>query len=270
MRIFAQPVKLAGALLAPLLMVVAGCMTDPMAGPRSGELPADVPVEIPVSSAAPAVPVAPASSDDEPSAEYALRVGDNLDVKFFYDPQLNENVVIRPDGRISLQLIGDVVAAGRTPTELTEALRERYDAVLREPEVAVIVRQFARGKVYVGGEVAKPGIIELDGTLSALQAIMQSGGFTTGAEERSVVLLRNRGSNEPATFQTVNLHDQLERIRYTDVMLEPSDVLYIPQKQIAQAAEFFEEYVNKIVPIYRNMGLNFFFDLNKSEIPTVQ
>jgi protein involved in polysaccharide export with SLBB domain len=247
---FALGRVLVGA-LASMLLFAGGCTTrSAMDGPRTGTL----------DSALVEAAMAP-----ESFGSYPLRVGDSLDVKFFYDPQLNEHVVVRPDGRISLQLIGEVDAVGMTPDELRQDLVARYDGFLRDPEVAVIVREFTRGKIYVGGQVARPGEIELVGTMSALQAVMLAGGFNHGAEERSVVILRNRGGSEPAKFFAINLREQLDRVRYTDVQLEPSDILYVPQTQVAQVAEFFKEYVNEIIPIYRNMGLNFFYELNKKD-----
>ena len=208
----------------------------------------------------------PARTSPE-QGEYELRIGDVLDVKFFDSPSLNENVIVRPDGRISLQLIGDVDALGHTPESLRQHLVERYMGILRSPQIAVIVRQFTRGKVYVGGEVTKPGEISLAGTLTALQAVLMSGGFTHGAEERSVVILRNR-EGEPTRFMTVNLREQLDRVRYTDVTLEPSDIVYVPQTHIAQVAEFFDQYINRIIPIYRNLGFSFTYDITAEDFPS--
>jgi len=251
--VFNRSVGVVAVLISMISLALGGCtLNDPMAGPRSGELQLDA-------------QQFSMMQGPQPGRSYPLRVGDVLDVKFFYDPQLNESVVVRPDGRISLQLVGEIEAAGLTPKELRDDLVTRYDEVLRDPELAVIVREFTTGKVYVGGEVGRPGEIELIGNMSALQAIMLAGGFNHGAEERSVVVLRNRGGNESVKFQTIDLRAQLDRESQTDIYLEPSDILYVPQTQIAQAAEFFDEYFNKIVPIYRNMGLSFFYELNKDD-----
>jgi protein involved in polysaccharide export with SLBB domain len=74
--------------------------------------------------------------------EYRIQIGDQLDIKFFYNPTLNEQVTVRPDGRFSLQLIQEVVAAGLTPAALTRELTDRYALNLKQPEVTVIVRSF--------------------------------------------------------------------------------------------------------------------------------
>ena len=93
---------------------------------------------------------------------YQLQPGDVLDIKFYYASDLNEHVKIRPDGKISLQLIGELDVASLTPQDLDSLLRERYARILVNPEVAVIVREFAGQKAYVGGEVNSPGVIAFD------------------------------------------------------------------------------------------------------------
>jgi protein involved in polysaccharide export with SLBB domain len=87
----------------------------------------------------------------ETSNEYLFELGDVIEIKFFYNPELNERVTIRPDGKISLQLIDEVEAVGLTPSELDKNLTEKYSEVLNNPEVAVIVKEFTRQKVFVGG-----------------------------------------------------------------------------------------------------------------------
>src|SRR4030043_1057184 len=112
-----------------------------------------------------------------PEREYKIQLGDQLDVKFYYNPELNEQVIVRPDGRISLQLIHEVSAAGLTPDELNQLLTRRYAAQRNKPELTVIVRAFGGQKVYVDGEVAKPGMLPLVGTMNVLQAISHAGGM---------------------------------------------------------------------------------------------
>ena len=95
--------------------------------------------------------------------EYQIQIGDALDIKFFYHPELNESVMVRPDGRISLQLVHEVQASGLTPEQLRQNLRKKYEPQISQPEIAVIVRSFTAQKVYVDGEVAKPGLVPLTG-----------------------------------------------------------------------------------------------------------
>jgi len=112
-----------------------------------------------------------------PVEEYRIQAGDQLDIKFFYNKDLNEQVTVRPDGRISLQLVKTVVAAGLTPEQLTVNLKKAYSVHLKDPEIAVIVRSFSSQRIYVDGEVGKPGMLPLTGPTTVRQAISQAGGF---------------------------------------------------------------------------------------------
>ncbi|MGH7233508.1 MAG: polysaccharide biosynthesis/export family protein, partial [Nitrospiraceae bacterium] len=114
--------------------------------------------------------VGPALSD-----EYIIQPGDMLEIKFFYNSEMNDFMTVRPDGRISLELIGEVMAAGHAPTDLRNLLREKYGKELKNPEVTVIVRSFG-SRVYVDGEVKKPGEFELLRPLTVMQAISRAEG----------------------------------------------------------------------------------------------
>ena len=110
--------------------------------------------------------------------EYRIQAGDQLDIKFFYNRDLNEQVTVRPDGLISLQLVKPTAAAGLTPEQLTDRLKKEYGAQLKDPDIVVIVRSFAAQRVFVDGEVARPGLVPLTGPTTVLQAISQAGGIS--------------------------------------------------------------------------------------------
>jgi hypothetical protein len=96
-------------------------------------------------------PLPVAAGPVAPSPEYRLQAGDVLEIKHFYTPELNETLSIRPDGRISLPIAGEVEAAGQTPAGLRDVLSERYARTLRDREVAVVVKEFAgRGSTSAG------------------------------------------------------------------------------------------------------------------------
>src|SRR5512137_2478425 len=106
---------------------------------------------------------------------YLISVGDTLDIKFAYNPELNELAVpVRPDGRISLQLANDVPAANLTPDQLRKSLAEKYASELKKPEIAVIVRTFTSHRVFVDGEVVYPGMVEIKGPTTLMQVLSQS------------------------------------------------------------------------------------------------
>lgn len=183
--------------------------------------------------------------------EYILQIEDLLDIKFFFNSELNEEKIpIRPDGRISLQLVGEVMAAGRTPAELATVLRKLYERELKKPEVAVIVRSFAQHRVYVDGEVEKPAEVELRGPLTALQAIASAGGLKESGQLDDVLVLRLGSDNRAIVFH-INLKKVLdgEDDGNQDVKLAPYDIVYVPRSRIADVNRFVHLYMRKNIPI---------------------
>src|SRR5437016_5449735 len=125
----------------------------------------------------------------EPGPAYRIQLGDELDVKFLYQPDMNEHVPVRPDGRISLPAAGEIAVVGMTPSDLERLVVERTSAHLRDPEVSVIVTKLGEQRVYIGGEVARPGYVALAADMTPLQAVLQCGGFKKSAKLESVLLL---------------------------------------------------------------------------------
>ena len=197
----------------------------------------------------------------EANREYTIQLGDILDIKLFYNPELNELVKVRPDGKISLQLIQEVKAAGLTPSELNKILVEKYSGTIRQPEITVIVKDFANQKVYVGGEVLIPGVIPISGKLTCLQAIFQAGGFKHTAKLKSVVVLRNQGSDKPQ-FITLDLKGDLKTAdSKSDILLEPYDIVFVPKTLITEMNEFVDQYIEKLIPISKSVGFSYFYNL---------
>jgi protein involved in polysaccharide export with SLBB domain len=211
---------------------------------------------IDVAGQQPAAPLTASIAISAPS--YRLTAGDVMDVKFAYNPELNETVTVRPDGRISLQMIGDVQAQTLTPLELAANIDEKYSKVLRHPAVSVIVREFAGQKAYVGGEVVAPGTVELRGGLTSLQAILKTGGLKSSAKLDSVILIRYAGEQQ-AEARKLNLKRVLEG-RETDPMLSPYDVVFVPRSAIAKVGLFVQQYVDSLIP----GNLMFPYNLNTS------
>lgn len=193
--------------------------------------------------------------------DYYLQPGDQLDAKFYYTPNLNENLIIRPDGKISLQLIGEIEAAGLTPVELEKRLIEKYSDILAKPEVTVIIRKFASSKAYIGGEVAIPGVVTLDNNITVLQAIIQAGGFKNSSEKQSVMILRKTASENPLLIK-LDITKHLENPGLESMLLEPYDIVYVPKTVIARMDQFVEEYMERLLPFSMNIGLGFNYNLN--------
>lgn len=183
------------------------------------------------------------------SKEFVLTPGDVLTIKFYNNPDLTEDVVVRPDGLISLQLIGDVEAAGRTPGDVAAELKRRYTGELSNPRVTVIVRTLAGRKVYVGGEVSKPGVVTLNGPETVAQAIQEAGGMLKTAHEKEVILIRQQPGGRPKGYAI-----DMRPVLYgdhpdNDVPLRPYDIVFVPRSKIANADLFVEQYIRELLPI---------------------
>jgi polysaccharide export outer membrane protein len=178
---------------------------------------------------------------------YRIRVGDELDVRFYKTPELNvEKVPVRSDGKISLDLIGDVQAAGLEPDQLSEHLRHDYGKELEDPRIAVIVRDFG-GQVFVGGEVGKPAAVKYAEGMTALQAINAAGGFNDKSSFDNVILMRRTSDNYEG--YRLYLKQALSGDDYTqDVALQPNDVVFVPKSRIANVNLAVEQYISKNLP----------------------
>ena len=190
---------------------------------------------------------------------YTLQAYDVLDIKFPYEPQLNECVTVRPDGKISLQIVDEIEAAGLTPEQLDNILTEKYSRVLSEPEITVIVREFAGQKVYVGGEVTTPGIVNLKGRMSALEAIFSAGGFCETAEPKSVIVI-SRSPENTRSIRKVNVQTVLAGAPpKEELLLRPFDVVYVPKTAIAEANKYVDQHIRKMIPINLSAGFSYTF-----------
>lgn len=188
-----------------------------------------------------AAPVVPA-----PVTEYAIGAGDELLVNSFYHPELKQPVTVQTDGRVSLLLVGSVMAAGKTPQQLAEQLTRGYSKFLENADVTVTVNTSAGLAVYVGGEVANPSVVPIRGQLSLLQSITAAGGFRSTANKEQVLILRQSNDGRFRTFQadaTRVLSNEAP-----EIYLRQHDVVYVPQTAIAKVDQFVDQYINQIIP----------------------
>jgi protein involved in polysaccharide export with SLBB domain len=182
-----------------------------------------------------------------PQPRVTLLPGDVVEVKFFYTPDLNELQTLRPDGKIALQLIGEVESEGKSPAELRDELIELYTPHLKTPEIAVMIRSFYDRRVYVGGQVMAPGIVEMPGTMTLLEAIMQAGGFNVReAEVRNVVVIRH--INGQRYGQSIDMKSTLTGDEVPPFYLAPKDIVYVPRTTIAKVNQWIDQHINKIIP----------------------
>ena len=212
----------------------------------------------------PPVPETRIEAQDVPKeiAPYRLQVGDELTLRFLVNPELNEEVAVRPDGKISTTIVDEVQAEGRTVPELTADLRARYGKELTNPRLNVVVKSFAPTRVYVAGEVATPGEYPTSGgpppTLA--QAIARAGGIKASASTTRVFLIRRGPDGRPKAY-TAHYDDVITgRDPSADIRLAPYDVVYVPRSGIAQTAIYWNEFVQQFVPV----SWGFSYVLNQS------
>ena len=162
----------------------------------------------------------PPTSDD-----YRLGSGDKLRIEVYKDTQLSQSVQIRPDGKITLPLVGDLEATGRTPLELRDAIAAQLKEYVNSPVVTVIVVEATAAIAFVTGEVNHPGTVALQGgPLSVLQALALAGGLKDFANAKNIRVLRRSTSG----VQTINFNYK-EAIRGAPtVYLRPGDTVIVP------------------------------------------
>jgi protein involved in polysaccharide export with SLBB domain len=164
--------------------------------------------------------------------QYVIKPGDQLSVKFFFNPELNEeDLIVRPDGRISLQLIHEVEAANLTAPQLTSLLEERYKGQLKNPEIAVIVRTVKeQPHVYLDGQVNSPGVIEIVGSLNVLQAIALAHGFKTDTAKKDEVIVMRRDQSGHTFVITLDIEAALSgKDLGQNIQLHPYDFVQVPR-----------------------------------------
>ena len=192
--------------------------------------------------------------------DYLIQPGDQLDIKFFYNPELNESVTVRPDGKISLQLVDEVDASGLKPSQLDAELTEKYAHELKKPMIAVIVKSFEGHRIYVGGEVNRQGLIKFTGGMTPLQAVLDAGGFMETANPENAIVIRKGPGNKPVPIE-MNLADAMQGNNgKADFLLQPSDVVYVPKTAIAKANKFVNQYIEKLF-LFRGISLGFRYDV---------
>lgn len=182
------------------------------------------------------------------AGEYVIQPGDQLALDFYLNPEFNDDVTVRPDGKVTLRLIGDIQAAGLTPDQLAEELDKGYLSELRNPDAAVHVKNMPSRQVYVQGQVSKPGAFPLEPGMTALQAISQAGGLTEQAGS-DAVLIRRDACGQPYGVK-INVASANGRGSSTkDVALAPRDILVVPRSGIASADLFVKQYIQGLLPI---------------------
>jgi protein involved in polysaccharide export with SLBB domain len=175
-------------------------------------------------------------------SEYALGFNDVIEIKFFNNAEFNETIKVRPDGRISMQRVGDIYVNGMTPSQLDTIITRTYAKFLRDPEVTIFVREFGAYQVYVFGEVTKPGGFPLQRNMTILQALATAGGPTKDGKLNSTILIRPAPEGSLAAIK-LDLTLPMQGVSLnTDLYVQPNDIIYIPRTYYAKVHDFMVDF----------------------------
>ena len=158
---------------------------------------------------------------------YILGAEDVIEVLVWKEDAFSRVVIIRPDGKISLPVIGDVKAAGLTTEELTEKITEKLKGFIDNPTVTVIVAQINSMKIYIQGEVARPGLYQLKSNTTVLQAISLAGGFSEWAKKDKIIIVREgngKSSRIPVNYKKIIWGKDISQ----SLILERGDTIIVP------------------------------------------
>ncbi|MBI4527272.1 MAG: polysaccharide biosynthesis/export family protein [Deltaproteobacteria bacterium] len=197
-----------------------------------------------------------------------LKEGDDLQIRFVFNPELNQVITVRTDGNISMPLIGDIQAAGLRPTDLRKNLLKAYARHLKNPDITVLVGGLVTRKIFadesfisvhltkpadrlifVGGEVQRPRSLRLEGKLTALQAIMEAGGVKETADLSQVVVLRTGPYEQGQWIKTNLTHPLAGKDVLHDIDLKDGDILVVPMSGIARLNLWIKQYIRDVMPL---------------------
>jgi polysaccharide export outer membrane protein len=200
--------------------------------------------------------------DPQTRPDYLLQPGDKLQIRYASDPNLDQEVLVRSDGKISLPHVGDIQAAPMHPADLSDLLNERYAGVMTRPDITVIVAEESGRRVYMGGEVRRPGSMPLHPNETLAQAVFDAGGFTNSAHTKQVVVIRGAPSEKVHVLEA-----DLDRILAgadPDVLLQPLDIVHVPMSPIAKIGLFVDQYINALVP--RSVSVPLLYELHNQPL----
>jgi polysaccharide export outer membrane protein len=162
-----------------------------------------------------------------PPADYVIGANDRLSVVFWREKELSADVIVRPDGKISLPLLNDVQASGLTPEQLRQRVADEAKRYVTDPMPTVVVREINSRKVFITGEVEKPGEYQLNGPTTVLQLIAMAGGVREYADKEKILILRQEDGKEIG--RRFNYNDVLaQRNMQQNVLLKPGDTVVVP------------------------------------------
>jgi protein involved in polysaccharide export with SLBB domain len=192
---------------------------------------------------------------------YRLQQGDQLEVHHILDADYSAIVIVAPDGMISVPGIAEPIEAkGHTISELTNTLNGLYKQaqVFNKPYFSLNLRSFGSLQVFVGGEVQRPGYLELvGGDRYIMQVLTSGGGFLPTARQSEVIVLRTKPDGKPQIF-SVNVRHILDGTDLSqNVRIHPMDVVFVPKSDIAVWDQWVDQYVRQALPLQTSGGIEY-------------
>jgi polysaccharide biosynthesis/export protein len=201
-------------MIRPVMRVLAPCVVVVLTG-----------LGPPVGAAGPGPdPGRPTAAASSPSPGYVIGVADVLKINVWKEPDLTLDVTVRPDGMITVPLLGDVSASGRTPAGLAGILATELQKLIESPRVTVSVGQATSARVYVIGQMVRPGEFPLLGRMTVLKALALAGGFKDFAKSDSIVIVREDQSVIPFNYKRVTDGKDVSQ----NVLLAAGDTIVVP------------------------------------------
>jgi polysaccharide biosynthesis/export protein len=157
---------------------------------------------------------------------YVIGSSDVITVTVFKEPTLSGGLLVRPDGMISMPLLGDIRAAGKTPMQLASEISAKLQKYIQDPNVTVVLGQMNSKKVYLMGEIGKTGPVEMTPGMTLLEAIATAGGLGPYANAKKIYILRNEGGKQQKI--PVQYKKALKGDGALNLILQPGDTIVIP------------------------------------------
>ena len=179
------------------------------------------------------------------TAPYRVNPGDVLQVKFEYHPADDRRVVVGTDGSVELPVTGSLNVGGLTVREVEELIEEKSARFLREPVVGITIVE-SQARAYVGGEVANPGFVSLVRPMTALQAVVERGGFLETADLSEIVVL-SQSAGRPVA-RRLDLRGSLRAGKLERTVLQANEIVVVPKTGIARANQVIDQWLNGMTP----------------------
>lgn len=183
------------------------------------------------------------------NSSYKIGLGDEIEVKFFFTPELNDRVTVQPDGNISIMFADDIKAEGKTKKQLTKEIKQRLAPHVKQLDLSVSVRSFGSQRVFIGGEIARAGAYNITGDQTLLQMLNEAGWVApTGRQNEIVLIRRNEEGKEesyPLDISKVISGEDMEN----NVIVLAGDTIIVPPYGAVDSNRWVERNITRMLPL---------------------